>query len=51
MGGEPLLYPGTRDSVPPTLGNSGQSPPSRLPAHRYFLKESPMCCFICCRPW
>lgn len=32
----------------------GATPPSPhplWPSHRYFLKDSPMCCFICCRPW
>lgn len=42
------LEPGT---VQPHLGEQWAVATLPLPSHRYFLKESPMCCLICCRPW
>ena len=35
----------------PRLGDQWAVTTLPLPSYRYFLKESPMCCFICCRPW
>ena len=35
----------------PRLGDPWAVTTLPLPSYRYFLKESPMCCFICCRPW
>ena len=58
--GETSLHRGTWESAIPHLGDQPAARPRGLPwaittfplpSHRYFLKESPMCCFICCRPW
>lgn len=49
-GGRASLYCRARDMHFPTLG-SWQQTAGGGASHRYFLKESPICCFICCRPW